>query len=111
MDELKSSYCGAIFGLPLLSSPGVVTGVLLLLLSTVVSADFGAVGFPSFDPDGMLGSPLALGSGVSAANAVALVTSMAANSKLGTLIIGFSLSPPPRRERQQRGAVPKKRGR
>jgi hypothetical protein len=52
-----------------------------------------------------------LGSGVSAANAVALVTSMAANSKLGTLIIGFSLSPPPRRERQQRGAVPKKRGR
>jgi hypothetical protein len=69
MDELKSSYCGAIFGLPLLSSPGVVTGVLLSLLSTVVSADFGAVGFPSFDPDGMLGSPLALGSGVSAANA------------------------------------------
>ena len=76
MDELKSSYCGAIFGLPLLSSPGVVTGVLLSFLSTVASPDFGATGVPSFDPDGRVGSPLAFGSGVSAANAVALVTSM-----------------------------------
>jgi hypothetical protein len=76
----------------LLSSPGVVTGVLLSFLSTVASADFGAVGFPSFDPDGRIGSPFWFGSGVSAAKAEALVINTAANTKLETLIIGFSLS-------------------
>ena len=81
MDELLSSYWGATFGLPLLSSPGVVTGVLLSFLSTVASVDFGAVGFPSFDPDGRIGSPFWLGSGVSAAKTEALVINIAAKTR------------------------------
>jgi hypothetical protein len=47
-------------------------------------------GEAAFDPDGSADGPVALGSGVSAANAVALVIRAAAEIKLGIRNICFS---------------------
>jgi hypothetical protein len=48
------------------------------------SAELGAGGLAELDPDGRAAPPVAFGSGVSAANAVALVIRTAAKTKLGS---------------------------
>jgi hypothetical protein len=84
------------FGLPLLSSAGVVSTAFLSpsLLVLVELLAGGVLGASAFDPLGRAASPSldADGSGVSPAKAEALVISMAAKSKLGSRYIDFSLS-------------------
>ena len=92
------------------SSPGLVAGAgkFGLFTLTVGSPAGGLLGgVPAFDPDGSPDVPVALGSGVSAANAVALVIRTAAKSKLGTRnILSFSLSHLLPRKRRARAVVP-----
>ena len=66
----------------------------------------GVVGWFAFAPIGTLVPPVDDGSGVSAAKATALVISKAAQRKLGSRNIGFSLMKFKKRKRQRRRAVP-----
>jgi hypothetical protein len=62
------------------------------LLSAIPESSAALGGLAAFDPDGSPAAPEALGSGVSAAKALALASRTAAKTKLEVLNICFSLS-------------------